>query len=156
MTVLFSYLVIPLLFFSRLTISFSHYAVPTLHLTFLFSHMVVPLFFFLTIDGFIITLCSSNITFDNYFVTFSGSFICFSNLMVPLSHCVVSISNMTVLLSHIVVSFIFSQIWWFHCYIKQYQHCIYSIFVTCDNSFVTLDGSLIFFSYIWQFHPHIM
>ena len=77
-TILFSYLVVPLLFFSHLTVPSSHCTVSTSHVTILFSHLVVPLLFFLTfdglgsslaffliLDGFILTLCSSNITCDS-------------------------------------------------------------------------------------------
>ena len=51
-------------FFSRLIVSSSHCVIPTSHVTVLFSHYAVPLLFFLTFDGFILTLCSSNITCD--------------------------------------------------------------------------------------------
>ena len=74
---------------------------------------------------------------------------------------------MTVLLSHIVVHlfFFFPQIWWFHCYIKQYQHRVCSIFVTCDNFFsifitcdsffVTCDSSFLTFGASLTFFSHL-
>ena len=107
-------------------------------------------YFFLTFDDSILILCSSNITCDSSFLMLGGSLTFFSHLTVPSSYCVIPILHLTILLSHIVVPLFlfFSQIWWFHCYIKQYQHRIYSIFVTCDSSFVICDS---FFYHIWWF-----
>ena len=45
LSVFFLHLVVPLLFFSYLTVSSSHYAVPTSHVTVIFSHLEVPLLF---------------------------------------------------------------------------------------------------------------
>ena len=74
----------------------------------------------------------------------------FSHLTVPSSHCAVPISHVTVLFSHLVVLLPFSHIWQFHPHIVQWQkNChTWCSNITCDNSFVTLDGSLTFFSHL--------
>ena len=96
----------------------------------------------ITFDGTILTLCSTDITCDCTFFTFGGSFI-------------------------------FSHIWWYHSHIMQYQHHMWlyfcyirwfyfffltfdgtiltlcSINITCDCTFVTFGGFIIFFSHIW-------
>ena len=72
-------------------------------MTVLFSHLVVPLLFFLKFDGFILTLCSSNITCDNSFFTLSCSFTIFSHLTVPSSNFAVLTSHVTILFSHLII-----------------------------------------------------
>ena len=133
-------LVVPLLFFSYLTISSLYCAVLTSHVTVLFSHWWFSYFFFLTFDGsifilcsfniacdssfltlvvpllfltfddFILTFCNSNITCDSFFVTLGGSLPFFSHLTISSSHCIVPTSHVTVLFSHLVVPLLFSHI----------------------------------------------
>ena len=125
---------------------------------------------FLTFDDSILTLCSSNITCDSFFFfTFSGSLTFFSHLTVLFSHCVILTSYVIVLLSHSVVPFFFSShlIVLFSHYAVSTSHVtilllhlvvlfFFLIFdgsiptlcssnITCDCSFVTFGGSLIFF-----------
>ena len=67
--------------------------------------------FFLTFDGSFFILCSSSITCDSTLVTFSGSFFFSSHLTVSSSYYVLPTSQVTVLLLHSVVPLFFSQIW---------------------------------------------
>ena len=94
-----------LTFFSHLTVLSSHYAVPTSHVIVL-SHIGWFLYFFLTLDGFILTLCSSNITCDSFFLTFGGSLTFFSHIWRFL-HCAVPTSHVTVFFLHLVVPLLF-------------------------------------------------
>ena len=149
-------------------------------MTILFAKLVVPLLFFLIFDGSILTLCGSNITCDSSFLTFSGSLTFFSHLMVPSSHYAVSTSHVIVFFPHIGCSFNF--FFTFDSFIL----ILCDSNITCDSSFVTMGGSLTFFSHlpvpsshyavptsyvtvlfsqfmvpllfshIWQFYPYIM
>ena len=104
------------IFFSYLTVSFSHYAVPISHVTVIFSHLVVPLLFFS------------------------------SYLTDPSLHCAVPTSHVTVLFSHLVVPFLFLTFDSFILTLCNSNiTCDKSSNITCDSSFVTFDGFLTFF-----------
>ena len=139
------------------------------------------LIFFLTFDGSILTLCSSNVTCDSFFSHLVVPLLLFfSHLTVPSSHFAVLTSHMTVFLSHWVVSLLFSHTWRFHPHIVQFQHHMRQLFshiwwfpyffltfdcsililcssnITCDSFFSHLVVSLLSFSHIWHFYPHIV
>ena len=138
-TVLLSDSVVPLFFFLTFMIPASHYVVPTSYVIILLSHSVVPLFF-LKFDGIILTLHSTNITCDYTFVTFCGFLIFFSHLMVSTTHYAILTPHVTVLLSHSVVPLFFFT---FYGIIL----ILHSTNITCDYTFLTFSGSLIFFSH---------
>ena len=97
-TVLFSHCAVSLLFFSHIWWFHHHIVWFQHHMWQLFCHIGWFPYFFLTLDGFILTLCSSNITCDSFF---------FSNLVVPL---------------------LFSHIWRFHPHIVQFQYHMWQFF----------------------------
>ena len=81
-------------------------------------------FFFLTFDGFILTLCDSNITYDSSFVTLGGFLIFFF---------ILDGSLLTLCSSNITCDSFFSHIWWFS----------YFFFFTFDGSILILCSSII-------------
>ena len=140
----------------------------------LLSHSMVPLFYFLTFDGFILTLCSSNIKFNNSFVIlfFSSHFtislshlavptshlivllshlmvhlFLLSHLMVPLSHQAALISHLTPLLSHSMVPFFCLK---FDSSIITFG----SVNITYNCTFVIFDNSLFFFPFFFLLFLH--
>ena len=115
-------------------------------MTIILSHLVVPFFFLL-------------------------------HLTVLSSYYVVLTSHVTVLLSHSVVHLFFSHIWWIDCHIRQYQHHVWLYFchirwypffflltfnssvitlgnnnITCDHTFVTFNGSLVFCFFFYYYY----
>ena len=131
-----------LTFFSHLTVLSSHFAIPTSHVTILFAKLVVPLLFFLTFDGFILILCSSNITCDSSCLTFSDSLTFFSHLTVPSSHYANSTSHVIIFFPHIGGSLTF---------FLKFDNFILILCgsnITYDSFFVTLGGSLTFFTHL--------
>ena len=94
--------------------------------------------FFLIFDGIILILCSTNITCDCIFSHSVVLSFIFSHLMVPSSHCAVLTSLVTVLLSHLVVPLFFFLTF------DDTILTLCSTNITCDYTFVTFGGSLIF------------
>ena len=119
--------------------SFTHQAIPTLHMIVLLSYSVISLFFthirqfychiglyqhhiwsyfcyshwfpyiLHTSIGSNVTLSSTNITYDCIFVTFGDSLMFYSHWMVPSTHW----PNMAIFFSHSVVPFSFFLIFFF-------------------------------------------
>ena len=141
-------------------------------MTVLLTHSVIPsIFFFPTFDSFIVRLGSTNSLFDRMFLTFNGTLI-LTHIWQFYRHIgiwAIPTSHVAVFLSHSIVPLFFSHIWWFHYYIKQYQHQIWQYFcyiqlylyfffltfdgtifklcsikITCDCTFVTFGGSIFF------------
>ena len=128
-------------------VQFSHCTIPTSHVT-IFCHIWWFLFVSLTYDGTILTLRDTNITCNCTFVTFSSSLFFSSHFIVLSSHCAVPTSHVIELLSHSVVSLFFLT---FYDTIRT----LYSINITCDCTFVTFGGFLIFFPHILWYQSHI-
>ena len=121
------------------------------HMRQFFCHIGWFPYFFLTLDDFILTLCSSNITCNSFFLTLGGSLTFFSQLMVSSSHCAVLTSHVIVLFSHLVVLLSFSHIWWFSYFFLTFDGFILILCgsnITCDSFFLTFGRSFTFFSHI--------
>ena len=118
-------------------VSFSHCAVPTSHVT-VFSYIWWFPYFFLTFHGSILTLYSFKSHVTVLLSHLMVPLLLFLHLTVPSSRYVIPISHVTVLFSHLVVPLLFFT---FDCSILT----LCSSNITCVNSFVIFDDSLIFF-----------
>ena len=129
-------------------VSSSHYPIPTSHMTvfcyiwwflyFFSSHLIVPSSYCAVLMLHVIVFC--HIWWFLYFF--------FSHLIIPSSYCAVPTSHVTVLLSHLVVPLFFFLAFY------DTSLTLRNINITCDCTFVTFGGFLIF-SHIWWYHPHI-